>query len=487
MKAVFLILSLIGASFLSTAQNKHQTPKNTAGYKIDLTLKPLKNQWVYLYSYYGKSFQLHDSAMLSNAGKLSFTGNNKLPGGIYLIVNENRARLFDFLMDEQQHFSIVADTAQLDKVVITGSKDNDIYNSYTQFLLEKAPLIAALETDLKTLKGADSVAARKKMIALNEEVMQFRANVIKNNPKSLLARFFAVMKNPDFPEVPVVNGVADSTYPFRYVKNHYWDDVDFADNSLLRTPFFEKKLEDYYKYYVSPEADSIIPDVNYMLLAARENKEMFHYLLGKFTDKYINPEIMGQDKVFVFLFNNFFAKGDTTWLNEKQREFVFNRAYFLMANQIGESGANMVLMGMAGKPQSLYEIKAPYTFVVFWDPNCGHCKETLPVIDSIYRARWKAIGVKIYAVNIDNKTLKEWRAYINERKIDDWVHVYETAEQRETAAKSGQANFRQLYDVYQTPTLFLLDKDKRIIAKKLDVEKFDQVLKMKQKSPNTKP
>lgn len=486
MKAAFLITSLLAVSFFSNAQNTAQTKKNPQGYKIDLTLKPLKNQWVYLYSYYGKSFQLHDSAMLSEAGKLSFKGSKKLPGGIYLIVNQNRARLFDFLMDEAQHFSIVADTTNLDKVVITGSKDNDIYNAYTQFLLEKAPQIHALESSLKTLTGADSTAAANKMLALNEEVKNYRTKVIQANPESLLARFFAVMKNPEFPAVPIVDGKPDSTYPFRFVKSHYWDDVDFADSSLLRTPFFEKKLDDYYKYYVSPEPDSIISDVNYMLLASRESEEMFHYLLGKFTDKYINPEIMGQDKVFIFLFNNFFSKGDTSWLNEKQREYVFNRAYFLMANQIGEAGANMLLTSLSEKPQSLYDVKAPYTFVVFWDPNCGHCKETLPVIDSIYKAKWKAMGVQIFAVNIDNKSLKEWKTYIKDHHIEDWVHVYETNAQREAVLKSGQPNFRQLYDVYQTPTLFLLDKDKRIIAKKLDVEKFDQVLQMKQKSSTIK-
>ena len=43
--------------------------------------------------------------------------------------------------------------------------------------------------------------------------------------------------------LPVVNGKADSLYPFRYVKSHYWDNIVFNDNRLLRTQFFEKKLD----------------------------------------------------------------------------------------------------------------------------------------------------------------------------------------------------------------------------------------------------
>ena len=61
------------------------------------------------------------------------------------------------------------------------------------------------------------------------------------------------MRRPEVPAIPIVNGKADSTYPYRFVKEHYWDDVAFNDNSLLHTPFFEPKLDDYYKYYVSPE------------------------------------------------------------------------------------------------------------------------------------------------------------------------------------------------------------------------------------------
>jgi hypothetical protein len=103
-----------------------------------------------------------------------------------------------------------------------------------------------------------------------------------------------------------------------------------------------------------------------MLLMSRTGKDIHQYLLGKFTDKYINPEIMGQDKVFLFLFNNYFSKGDTLWLNEKQRKYIFDRAYSLMANQLNEPAPQLVLKDTLGKVSSLYEVKAPFTFVVFW-------------------------------------------------------------------------------------------------------------------------
>jgi thioredoxin-related protein len=59
------------------------------------------------------------------------------------------------------------------------------------------------------------------------------------------------------------------------------------------------------------------------------------------------------------------------------------------------------------------------------------------------------------------------------------VHVHQTDAMRAEEEKAGKPNFRQLYDMRSTPTLFLLDKDKRIIAKNLGLEDLDKVLQQK--------
>ena len=158
-----------------------------------------------------------------------------------------------------------------------------------------------------------------------------------------------------------------------------------------------------------------------------------------------------------------------------------------MANQLGEAAPELNMIDTAGKTVSLYSIKAPFTFVSFWDPNCGHCKETIPRVDSIYNAKWKSLGVKIVGVNIDDAANDSWKKFINEHKLKDWVHIYQPKAVREEEAKKGQANFRQLYDVFKTPTLYLLDADKHIIGKMLSIEQFDDVLQAKlKKQPTTK-
>ncbi len=478
--AILLILIFYKAGAQNTT-GKASADQNKAEYKngyfIPVTITPFKNCWVYLGSYYGKYKNLVDSVWMNDKSEAVFKGKNKLPGGIYFIVTPEKSILFEFLMDAPQHFSIVADSAHTENTQITGSAENTAFQTYTKFLATKVPQLTALQSGLAQAKTAeDSTKIHSQIVEINKTLNTYRENVIRQHPESMLALFFQVVKRPEV--APLKPG---ESYPFAYVKEHFWDGVPFNDDRLLHTPFFDPKLDEYFKYYVAPEPDSIIAEVNYMLLSARTGKDMFKYLLGKFTDKYINPEIMGQDKVFLFLFDKFYSKGDTAWLTAKQKEYIFNRAYSLIANQINEPAPVLNLVDTLGKTIPLYSLKAPFTVVVFWDPNCGHCKEEIPRMDSFYQAKWKNEGVKIYSVNVAEAAVDAWKEFINKHHLQTWTHVYQTKEERLKEQSAGQANFRQLYDVVQTPTMYLLDKDKRIIAKKLSLDQFDEVIQAKQK------
>jgi protein-disulfide isomerase len=191
---------------------------------------------------------------------------------------------------------------------------------------------------------------------------------------------------------------------------------------------------------------------------------------------------MGQDAVFVHLFEKYHSKGVSNWLNEKQMETINRRAYMLMANLIGAKAADLEMLDTTGKPLPLYQVTADYTVVIFWDPTCGHCKEELPRIDSVYREKWKAHNVKMYGVlSADSKEdLKpEWLKYIREHNLGEWVNVYQTKEIEAANFAAQKPGYRQLYDVTLTPTIYLLDKDKNIIAKKLTWQQLDELLQVK--------
>lgn len=454
-----------------------------SGYEITITLKPFKNQMVYLGYHYGKIKALSDSAFLNAESKAIIKGNQPLPGGIYFIVSQQKQILFEILIDKQQVFSIEADSAKgYNHVVFQHSPDNEMFQQYTAFVGEKGSNITSQINRLSSATNAsDSIAIQKNIKTLNEEIQTYRRNVEKDHPKSMLTALFKAMEEPVIPPASShPKGKYDSVYAYQYFKNHYWDGVSFEDQRLLRTPIFEAKLDKYFKELVVPVPDSIIKEMDKMLLKAKPNKEMYKFLVNRFAEQYINPQYMGQDAVFVHLFEKHINNNPSVdWYTEKQQKQISDRAYSLMANLIGQPAQNLIMMDTSGKSKSLYEINAPFTVICFWDPTCGHCKEMVPKLDSLYRLKWQKAGIKILGVMVDGG-VDNWKKYIKENQLN-WIHVYQTNAQREADYAAGRASYKQLYDVYQTPVLYLLDKEKRIIAKKLEYYQIDEVITLKSK------
>ena len=457
---------------------------NAQGYKVTLQTPDYKSGIAYLTYYYGKNMNVQDSAAMNSQGVAVFSGKGKLLPGVYSVVFPGKNKLYDFLVDKEQVINIKADTSDLlNKTVVTGSKENILFQQYQKYVAEKGKL---LSEELDAYKSAttkeDSSLHQKKYEKINDELNDYRDKIIKEHPESMLATLLISMKQPAVQnQHPVTR--QDSLENYQYYKKHYWDGITFMDDRIIRTPFFLPKVEQYFRNVVSPVPDSIIKESDYLLLLARSSPEMYKFLLNWLTDEYIYPKYMGQDAVFVHLFEKYHSKGISNWLNEKQLKTISDRAYMLMSNLIGEQAADLQMVDSNGVSKSLYGVKSNYVVVVFWDPTCGHCQVQVPRLDSIYNAKWKNEGVTMYGVLTETKDLEQWKEFIKDKKMNNWINVYETDAQKKIVEQSKQPSYKQLYDVIQTPTLFLLDKNKKIIAKKLTLEQIDDLLDVKLKTP----
>ena len=475
-----ILIAVLLLPFLSMAQTKKTAVgTNNQGRAIQISLKPYpKDTKIYLGTNYGNSKVFADSCILNEKSEGVFKSKDKLTPGIYFLVSPKMSILFDFLVDDLQQFKISADTSDLKNVLITGSKENEMFKNYSQVVNNLFVELNQIEQNFKTANTEkDSAIFKEAYLVKDKEIKQKRRAYIAENPGSMMSFLLNTMEVPEAPSIPIVNGKADSLYPYRYVKDHYWDNIVFNDNRLLRTPFFENKLDDYFKNYISREPDSIISEVQYMLTVAKTGKEIYPFLLFKFTNKYISPEFMGQDKVFLHIYQNFFAKGDTTLLSEASKKSLRERAYSLMANQLGLPAPILVLNDLNEKRFALHNMKATYTFIAFWDPTCSHCKVEIPKLDSIYKASWIKHDIKVIAVNTNAKEMTLWKEFIKDNKIDQWINAYQTDEDLNKEITEGKpTTIRQLYDVFKTPTFYLLDKDKKIVAKNLSIEQFNDFI-----------
>ncbi len=468
MKKIFSTLILFLIAFV--AKSQYQVTLQTSNYKSGLA---------WLTYYYGKNINVEDSALVNSKGIAVFKKNQKLQPGIYSIVFPGKNKLVDFLVDKEQFITIKADTADLiNKTIVTGSKENAFFQQYQKFIVLKGKQLQAEQHAYNNSKTkADSLLHENNYQKFNKELNQYRENIIKQYPQSMLAVLFKSMKEPGFAIAHPVTK-QDSIANYEFYKKHYWDGISFMDDRVIRTPFFLPKVEKYFRDILVPSADTIIKEADYLLLLARTNTEMYKFLLNWLTDEYIYPKYMGQDAVFVHLFEEYHSKGVSNWLNEKQLIAISNRAYMVMSNLIGDKAADLDMVDSTGKPCPLYNVNAEYIVVCFWDPTCSHCREEVPRLDSLYQAKWKQQGVKIYGVLSENEKTK-WLQFIRKNNLKDWIHVYQTEETKKAITDSQKPSYKQLYDITQTPTLYLLDKEKRIIAKKLTLQQMDDLLQTK--------
>ncbi|MDQ3681652.1 MAG: DUF5106 domain-containing protein [Bacteroidota bacterium] len=471
-----LIISICSLLFTSTIYAQD-------GYEIKITLKPFKNEYVYLGHYLGKQLPIIDSVKLNEKSEGIFKGSKKIGGGIYLIGYPDKARNFDILIDKNQKFSIAADTNDIRKILFINSPENIAFQGYQAFMAMNGKKLDDLNKQRIAAAGSkDSVTIVAQMNALNTSIREYRNTIITKDPNGLLTTLLQGMKEP---EVPVNHPDAkkDSLFAYRYFKAHYWDDVNFADDRLTRTPFFEGRIDKYFEQLVYPAADSVIKEIDRMLSFASVSEEMQKFLLLKFVNRYLNQKYMWEDAVFVHLFEKYFAQKNYAWLNENGKKVITDRAYSLMANIFGSPASDVQLPDTSGKTVNLYSIEAPYTLLVIWDPACGHCKEVLPKLDSMYLSKWKGIGLKPFGLAKETDgNKKDWLNFIHQHKLNSWAHVYYSKEDDKKRTAAGIPGYSQLFDVQSFPTLYLLDKDKRIIAKKITEDQVEEILNYRQKN-----
>lgn len=477
---------LVTGFSLSVSGQKPAAAAPQPSFRVTLTAPGYTGGIAYLTYHSGKNLNVEDSAAVNSKGVAIFQAKRKLLPGIYAMVLPGKDKLVDFFVDKEQVISVKIDTSDLlNKTVVTGSKENIAFQDYQKYMAVKGKAWEAERTAYsKSTTKQDSALHEANYMRLNKELNDYRESIIKNQPQTMLATVLSAMKEPPL-LIANPKDRNDSLSNYYHYKKHYWDGVTFMDDRIIRSPFFLPKFEKYYRDIIIQQPDSIIKDVDYQLLLARSSPEMYKFLLNWLTDEYINPKYMGQDAIFVHLFEKYHSKGLTSWLNEKQMETISRRAYMLMANLLGAKAADLEMIDTTDKPSSLYNLKADYTIVVFWDPNCGHCKEEVPRLDSIYKASWKAHGVKMYGVlSGDSKeNLKPaWTKFIDEKGLGEWTHVYQTKEMESAETAAQKPSYRQLYDVTMTPTIYLLDKEKRIIGKKLTWKQIDELLQVKWKT-----
>lgn len=441
--------------------------KAQSGHNIKVKFTGLKDTVAYLGNYYGDKQYLQDTAKIDKNGLVVFQGKDKLPGGLYLVVTP-RKTYFEIVVDKEQNFSLETDTADfIGSMKIKGSTDNELFYEYLRNGVKLQKQIMELNKSLADKKTkADSTAVTDQQKALNKQLEDYRSNFAKEHPTTLLAKLFNAIPEPTIPDAPILeNGRKDSTFAYRYYRAHFLDNVDIADDRLLRTPIYHQKLSKYFTQVIPQIPDTISMEAVKVTERAKANAETFKYVVWWLTYHYETSKIMGMDAVFVNMVEKYYMTNQVTWVDSAQKAKIIDRAQKIAPNMLGNKAPMLNLRDMYLNKVSTAEVKNPYVVMIFWDPTCGHCKKEVPKLDSLYKKTLKAQGIEVVAINLEGDQ-KVWMDYIKDHDLE-WINLWDPY---------NESDFRKKYDIYSTPVIYILDKDRKIRAKRISVEQVGEVI-----------
>lgn len=461
-RALYLFLVMIWATQM-LAQD---------GHNITLKVSSIKDTTGLLAFHYGKQKLIEDTLYFDANGVATVKGNQPLPRGIYLMVSPSQD-FFEFIVADDQQFTLTTTGPNyVENMQVEGSEENRIFIEDLQFVVAQRKQYENLQNRLTALEasGSDSVSIIKQALAeIDGAVQNYRTQLIAAHPSLFYTKFLSSLKDPEIKDpIDPVTGEIDSTYPYRYYKAHYFDNMDFSEPGMMRTPTFEGKLKTYIEQLTAQHPDSVIIAADYLIEKAQANREVFKFTLAWLLNKYAKRELMGFDAVYVHLAEKYYLSGVADWVDKNQLKRIREDALTMKPLLLGKIAPNITAKTPTGETLSLYDMD-DYDFLLLWiwDADCGHCRKETPKLHKKYQTWKDQYNLKVFAITTE-LTRDRWDAFLEEHQLYDWNNLIDV---------EGRDNFRDAYDVKGTPSVYILDKNFTIIGKRLSVEQMGDFFK----------
>ena len=459
MRLSLLVFCLFSVASLSAQQ----------GYDIQFRVDGWKDTTVYLGHYYWENTYIKDTASVGGNGEFRFTGSKPLPPGVYFLVLD-KTKIFELVVGSAQQFRMETSAADFVKnMKVTGDPDNRLFFENMNFNMERHLEAEPYVTTLKdsTASDAKKAEAREAFTRINEKVLAYQREIITKHPNTITALLFKSSQPVKVPDPPrKADGTIDSTFQLRWYRQHFFDNVDLSNEAIVRMPrpILKEKINEYLDKLFAPQADTLQKAIDQMLAKAKKNQETYKYASWISLVKYQQPEIMGLDAVYVHVFDKYFASGEMDfWISDKMKKSLQEHADRLRKSLIGKTGPNLVMQDQQLKRRALYDLKNRYTILYIFDPDCGHCKEETPKLVNFYNKNKSRFDVEIFAVSADTSM----------SKMKDYIRTMNIPFTTVNGPRTYVGPYQDHYDAITTPSLFILDGRKKIIAKKIPAEKLE--------------
>jgi peroxiredoxin len=433
------------------------------GYTISVKWEGLGDSTIFLAHYYNSNIYIDDTLHLDQNGKGVFTNEEKLHEGLYMLYL-NGSTFFDLIVGADQNFEIHTTYEKgYEDLSFSGAIECEDFLTYQRFLRNKSDQKKALSPLLKDENKAVVDSAYKKLNELDLQMSEFMSTEIERTPTSMYGVFLRIANQIKVPEPPVEKNHPkyDSIawfHSYNYRRDNYLNGIDFTDERILFTPMLKNKLETYFNKILIQNPDTIIVYAQKLLRDSEPNIKMYQYTTQFLINNSVQSKIMGMEAVFVAVADEVYLRGKATWADSTTIAKIAEEAYLTRPNLIGKIAPDIVMENNEGESESLYLSQGEYTILVFYEYDCGHCKKDIPALYNDVYMKLIEHNIEVYAVCM-NDDKEKWTEFIKSNELEGWHHLWDP---------KHYSKFRFKYNVKTSPTLYLLDVDKKIIAKKLD-------------------
>lgn len=377
-------------------------------------------------------------------GKFSFSLDSTVTKGMYRIVyalpqEENN---FDIIYNAKENIELSFD--QEIGVNFVKSVENNLISSYTR----EMEAISQSIGDYYKSASKDTLALAK-IFKKQAEVQ----NKFEKNAKGTIALSFIKANKPYIPK----KHENIKTY-IDNLKDYYFSYIDFNNETLQSSNFLSDKITSYVFGMRGENKDELASyneNIDVVFEEMREAKPSVKKSLlvilwqqmvdlslettaNYISEKYLIPIAeKAQDKALVEELKKF----KNTSLGTVAPDFSFEKTFGDVTTKTKLSALN----------------SANKYVIVFWSSTCSHCLEEIPQLQKFIKTLPKG-KLKVVAVGLEDSQ-KNWKNVI--ATYPEFIHVLGLGKWTNKLAV--------LYNINATPTYFVLDKDKKIIAKPNDI------------------
>lgn len=426
-------------------------------YSVSGTIKGCKQNKIYISEIRGKQLNKTDSVTLDGSCTFSFPKNDYT--GVLRISFNDSVYTDVIFNNENVKLSFLSDNLGMN-VEIIQSEENNVYFDFlakTIAIEDSADALISLGQQLYDADPYSNAATLKKIMKQIDELRKRKNNICfelsNNNSKLYAAKLIKAAVVPDYTEYMKQKDAAPYPNEAAFLKEHFFDSIDFSDSTLLNSDVFFEKCGDYLRYFADPPSTETYNDcIDFILVRAMEDRNVYTYIVNTLVSTF---EHTVWEDVYLHIVDKY--NENYTCSENGLAQDLNKTSSILKSLKTGSKAPDITAPDLNGKKQILDSLQSKITLVMFWASWCEFCEDAMPELKSIYKT-YQHKGLEIFAVSCDS-IQTEWEAASNKHEIP-WLNTCDL--------KGFKSNAIINYHIWQTPTFILLDDSKTIISKPLN-------------------